>query len=265
MEFWQAALLAVVEGVTEYLPISSTGHIILGSWAMGIVDLPFTKDFTVMVQFGAILAVVVIYWRRFFQDWRRMYPRLAVAFLPAGIIGLAVKNKIDVLLGSVWIVALALIVGGVALIFTNRIFAPRENAQLKDVGQITYMQAFYIGLFQCLAFVPGMSRAASTIWGALYVGLNLSLATQFSFLLAVPTLSGATLIKAIKVAPTLTSAELQLILVGNIISFIVGYAAIRSFVSWVQRRGLEPFGYYRIVLGAVVVAMLLMGHELAVV
>lgn len=264
MQLWQAILLAVVEGLTEYLPVSSTGHIILSSWAMGIHELSFTKDYTVMVQFGAILAVVVIYWRKFLAEWKKTYPRLMVAFLPAGVIGLAVKNQIDVLLGSVWVVAFALLGGGVVLLFTKRLFPGWQNKRWTDVNQISFQQAFVIGLFQCLAFVPGMSRAASTIWGSLFAGLNLQLATQFSFLLAVPTLAGATLVKAVKIAPTIEPGQMHVLLIGNVISFVVGYAAIRSFISWVSKKGLEPFGYYRIALGLVVMAMLLMGHGLVI-
>lgn len=260
MELWQSITLAIVEGLTEYLPISSTGHIILASWLMGIHEQPFTKDFTIMVQFGAILAVVVIYWRRFLQD-RAMYARLVVAFLPAGVIGLLVKGQIDVLLGSVWVVAFALLIGGIALIYTKRIFARRVKSY-QDINALTWRQALWIGLFQCLAFIPGMSRAASTIWGGLFVGLSLPLATQFSFLLAVPTLAGATFLKALKIAPTLTPDQLQLLVIGNLVSFVVGYLSIRGFINWVSRRGLESFGYYRVVVALLVLALLVFGQDL---
>lgn len=261
MQLWQAIILSVVEGLTEYLPISSTGHLIITSWLMGIHQEPFTKDFTVMVQFGAILAVVAVYWRRLLSDFN-LYGKLFVAFLPAGVIGLLVKNKIDLVLGSVWVVAIALIVGGVALLFTKALFKNRPQT-LKDFDSLSYRHALILGAFQCLAFVPGMSRAASTIWGGLFVGLNLNMATQFSFLLALPTLSGATFIKALKVAPTLTQEQFSLLILGNIISFIVGYLAIRTFMSWVKSKGLESFGVYRIALGLVVTAVLILGHDLS--
>ena len=262
MQLWQAIILSIVEGLTEYLPISSTGHLIITSWLMGIHQDPFTKDFTVMVQFGAILAVVAVYWKKLISDLA-LYKRLIVAFLPAGIIGLLVKNKIDLLLGNVWVVAIALIVGGIALLYTHQIFKNRAQ-KLKDFDSLTYQQALILGLFQCLAFIPGMSRAASTIWGGLFVGLNINMATQFSFLLALPTLSGASFIKAIKIAPTLTQEQLSLLVVGNIISFIVGYLAIRTFMNWVKTKGLESFGVYRIALGLVVILILLLGHDLTV-
>lgn len=262
MQLWHAIILAIIEGLTEYLPISSTGHIILGSWWMGIHQEPFTKDFTVMVQFGAILSVVAIYWRKFFHEWKT-YLLLAVAFLPAAVIGLLVKDKIDLLLGSVWVVAVALLLGGVVLLFTKQLFRHHQNGKI-DWSHLTWRHVLVIGLFQCLAFVPGVSRAASTIWGGLFVGLSLPLATQFSFLLAVPTLSGASLLKLLKAWPSLTGEQIQLLLIGNLISFIVGYIAIRSFIQWVSRKGLEPFGLYRIILAIVVIAVLMMGHDLTV-
>lgn len=255
MELWQAIVLAIVEGLTEYLPISSTGHLILVSALMGIHQDPFTKDFTIMVQFGAILAVLVEYFRVFLRSWR-LYPVLVAGFLPAAVIGLLVKDKIDLVLESVWTVAVALVLGGILLLFTDRIFKP-QNAKIKTVDEVMPLTAVKIGLFQCLAFIPGVSRAAATIWGGLASKLDQRSATEFSFLLALPTLSGATFLKAVKLIPHITNEQWQLLLIGNLVSFIVGFLSIRLFLKFVTKHGLKSFGYYRIVLGAVVILALL--------
>jgi undecaprenyl-diphosphatase len=260
MELWQAIVLAIVEGLTEYLPVSSTGHLILVSALMGIHQDPFTKDFVIMVQFGAIFAVAVEYFR-FFLRSRKIYPILFVGFLPAAVIGLLVKKKIDILLESVWTVAFALLIGGVLLLFTDKIFR-KEEIKIKEVNDVSFMSALKIGCFQCLAFIPGVSRAAATIWGGLSLKLDQRTATEFSFLLALPTLAGATFLKAVKVIPTITSDQWMLLLIGNLISFAVGYLAIRLFLRFVTRFGLKGFGYYRIVLGLVVIAALLLKVDL---
>jgi len=260
MTWFQAFLLAVVEGLTEYLPISSTGHIILSSWAMGIHESPFVKDYTVMVQVGAILSVVILFWRRFILNYR-LYPKVFVAFLPAVVVGLAVKRHIDILLGSVAIVGWSLLIGGILLVLTDR-WLQRRRSQVDDFEDLTLKSAFQIGIFQCLAFVPGVSRAAATIWGGLYRGMSLPLATEFSFFLAVPTLAGASLLKLVKVWPTMTSTEWEMLIFGNIVSFFVGALAIRGFVHLVERRGLRYFGYYRIALGVLVLTILGLGHNI---
>jgi undecaprenyl-diphosphatase len=260
MEIWQAIVLAIVEGLTEYLPVSSTGHLILVSALMGIHHDSFTKDFVIMVQFGAILAVAVEYFRFFIRS-RKIYPILFVAFLPAAVIGLLVKKKIDLLLDSVWTVGIALLVGGVFLLFTDRIFR-KEEQTIHDANEIPTMSALKIGFFQCLAFVPGVSRSAATIWGGLTCKLDQRTATEFSFLLALPTLTGATFLKAIKVVPTITTDQWQLLFLGNVISFIVGYLSIRVFLSIVTRYGLKGFGYYRIALGLIVIVALLFNVDM---
>jgi undecaprenyl-diphosphatase len=260
MELWQAIILAVVEGITEYLPISSTGHLILVSAWMGIHENQFTKDFVIMVQFGAILAVFVEYFRVFARSWK-MYPVLIAGFLPAAVIGLLVKNKIDAVLDSVWIVAIALLLGGILLLFTDKIFK-KENTKITTVNDIDHWTAAKIGIVQCLAFIPGVSRAAATIWGGLSQKLDQRTATEFSFLLALPTLAGATFIKARKIAPTITPEQWQLLLIGNVISFVVGYLAIRLFIKFVAQYGLKGFGYYRIVLSLIVITALLMKADI---
>ena len=260
MNFAQAMIIAVVEGLTEYLPVSSTGHIIITSWLMGINQDAFVKDYTVMVQFGAILAVLVLFWRRFILNFK-IYPAVFIAFLPAAIIGLAVKKHIDAVLGNVWIVATALLLGGIALVLTDH-WLKKHRVRVSNIEGLPQLSALKIGFFQCLAFVPGMSRSASTIWGGLSQGLSLVAATEFSFFLAVPTLTGATFLKAIKVAPTITPDQWNVLLWGNVVSFVVGLAAIRFFVHLITRVGLKYFGYYRIILGAVVMVVLSMGHEI---
>ena len=263
MTFTESVLLAIVEGLTEYLPVSSTGHLILTSWVMGINQEAFVKDYTVMVQFGAILAVLLLYWRRFLLNFR-IYPKVFVGFLPAAVVGLLVKKHIDVLLGNVWVVGLALLTGGVLLIFTDRWIAPKKSGPrtLEDLPNIS---AAKIGLFQLMAFIPGVSRSAASIWGGLFEGLNMKLATEFSFFLAVPTLTGASLLKLVKVWPELTPAHIESLLYGNIVSLIVGALAIRGFVGVVERHGLKYFGWYRVILGLLVLGVLAVGGDIHII
>lgn len=260
MDPFHSLILAIVEGLTEYLPVSSTGHLILTSWAFGIHEDPFVKDYTVMVQFGAILAVLALYWRRFLLNFK-IYPQVLIAFLPAAVIGLAVKNHIDRLLGSVWLVAWSLLIGGVLLILTDR-WLKHQKVRVRSVEEMPKPSALKIGLFQCLAFIPGISRAAATIWGGLFEGMSLTAATEFSFFLAVPTLTGASFLKLLKVWPTLESTQIEAMVYGNLVSFVVGALAIKFFVHLVARYGLRFFGYYRIALGAAVLAILMAGGDI---
>lgn len=256
----QCLILAVVEGLTEYLPVSSTGHIILASWFMGINQNHFVKDFTVMVQFGAILAVLVLYWRRFTLNFR-IYPRVFLAVLPAVVVGLVLKTQIERLIGNVTVVGLTLLGGGVLLVLTDH-WVRRVRVKVRGVESMPYVAALKIGLFQCLAMVPGVSRSAASIWGGLYEGLTLPLATEFSFFLAVPTLTGATLLELRKVWPTLTLEQTQWLLWGNLVSFVVGALSIRFFVHLISRVGLRYFGYYRIAVGAIVLILVSIGAEI---
>lgn len=257
----QAFWLAVVEGLTEYLPVSSTGHIILTSWLMGINQDPFVKDFTVMVQFGAILAVVVLFLKRFVLN-RKLYPQVIYGVLPAIALGLLVKNYIDAVLGNVWVVGVTLLVGGVLLVLTDGWIKKSKNrySRIEDLPPVS---AVKIGLFQCMAFLPGVSRSAASIWGGIHQGLSLQLATEFSFFLAVPTLAGASLLKLKKAWPSLTEDQFQMLIWGNVVSFIVGVIAIRFFVSLLNRYGLKYFGYYRIAVGIAVLVALLTGSEIS--
>ena len=260
MSLIQAILLAVVEGLTEYLPVSSTGHLILASWTMGINQDPFVKDYTVMVQFGAILAVLLLYWRRFLLNFK-IYPQVAIAFLPAAAIGLAVKKHIDLLLGNVWLVGITLTVGGVLLILTDRWVEKRKASGLK-IEELPKLSALKIGIFQTLAFVPGVSRAAASIWGGLHQGLSLKTATEFSFFLAVPTLAGASFLKLIKIWPTIHPQYIEALVYGNIVSFVVGGLAIKGFVGVVEHYGLKYFGYYRVAVGLTVLGSLILDGDI---
>ena len=267
MNTMQAIILAIVEGLTEYLPISSTGHLILTSSLMGIGDQQFTKDFTIIVQFGAILSVLVLYWRRFVTS-KEIYLKLFIAFLPAAMIGLAVKSKIDALLDDVNVVAVSLIVGGAVLLFVDRFFAKQE-AELEKSGQgkvadITLKQSLIIGFCQCLAFIPGMSRSASSIVGGLGVKLTRKAAAEFSFLLAVPTLTAATGYKMLKLYKTIEPSQISILLIGNLVSFAVGLLAIKVFIEFLTRRGFFIFGVYRIIAGVIILLLIASGHQLHV-
>lgn len=266
MEIWQALILAVIEGLTEYLPVSSTGHIILGSALMGIEGGTFVKDYTVIVQFGAILSVLVVYRERILAALRRG-PRvlllLTLSFLPAAFFGLLFGKKIDALLGDVSVVAWSLLIGGVVLVFVDRLAMRFEDAAKSLDGlAIPYKDGVIIGLSQCLALVPGVSRSASSIVGAMALGFTRKTAAEFSFFLAVPTLTAATAYKLLKMGPSLTRENLPLILIGNLVSFIVGILAIKSFIGFLERRGFFWFGVYRILVGGLILAFLYSGHSL---
>lgn len=259
MTYWQALLLAIVEGLTEFLPVSSTGHMVLVANALGIGQLPFTETYITTIQLGAILSVVALYWRRFLQSFD-IYLKLAVAFLPFGILGFLLKDVIADLLKSVTVVATSLVLGGVVLLFVDKWF----SGQRKEVTTPSFAQALKIGLFQCFALVPGVSRSAATIVGGLAQGFDRRSAADFSFLLAVPTMvviTGYELYKAYKVnAPH--PGDVQLLLFGNVVAFLVALLAVRSFVSFVTRFGFRAFGFYRIILGVVILLMIGLGVNL---
>jgi undecaprenyl-diphosphatase len=248
MTFTDASILAVVEGLTEYLPISSTGHIILASAVIGVVDDAFTQYFTVIVQFGAILAVLVEYFRFLLRN-HKLYPILFAAFLPAAVLGLALHKLIDQMLGSVFVVGATLFLGGVVLVFTDKIFKA-ANATKHSSTEVTVRDAVRIGFFQCLALIPGMSRSAATIWGGLASKLDQKTATEFSFLLALPTLTAATFYKGYKGFGVFTPEQWKILIYANVISFIVGWISIRAFIHYVARHSFKAFGYYRMIVGA---------------
>ncbi|MBC6990426.1 undecaprenyl-diphosphate phosphatase [Hymenobacter sp. BT491] len=259
MSYWHALLLAIVEGLTEFLPVSSTGHMIILANLLGIGQLPFTETYITSIQLGAILSVVALYWRRFLQSFD-FYVKLAVAFLPFGILGFLLKDVIEELLKSVTVVSISLVVGGIVLLFVDNWFSgPR-----KEVTTPSLSKAFKIGLFQCLALVPGVSRSAATIVGGLVQGFDRRSAADFSFLLAVPTMvviTGYQLYKVYKVTGP-QPGDLKLLLFGNVIAFLVAMLAVKSFVNFVSRFGFRAFGFYRIILGVTILIMISLGVNL---
>lgn len=264
MSLIQALILALVEGLTEFLPVSSTGHMIIASSVLGIAADPFTKMFTVAIQFGAILSVVVLYWKRFFQTFD-FYFKLLVAFLPALVLGLLLSDFIDQLLERVEVVAAMLIFGGVVFLFIDKLFQESEE---KGGNEVTYKTAFRIGLFQTLAMIPGVSRSAATIIGGLTQKLNKKTAAEFSFFLAVPTMLAATAYKLLKFyldGYTFGSREISLLAFGNVAAFVVAILAIRTFIAYLTKHGFKIFGYYRIAVGAAILALYWLGIDLNVV
>ena len=248
----EAVVLAIIEGVTEFLPVSSTGHMIIGSSLLGIAEQDFTKLFTIAIQLGAILSVVVLYWRRFLKTWD-FYVKLFVAFLPSMILGKLLANRIDLMLGNVLVVASSLLLGGTVLILVDQ-WIKGERRE----GMPTYPEAIVIGFFQVLAMVPGVSRAAATIFGGLSRGLSRKAAAEFSFFLAVPTMLAATVYKLYEYHQLhggLAPGEILILLLGNVIAFVVAILAIRAFIEFLNRNGFRVFGYYRIVVGSIVLIL----------
>lgn len=257
----EAIVLAIVEGLTEFLPVSSTGHMIIASSLMGIAEDPFTKTFTVAIQFGAILSVVVLYYKRFLQSIE-FYKKLIVAFIPAAVIGFLADDFIDALLSNVLVVAFTLLAGGVFLVFIDQWLKGGEGPASEDV---TIPKAFRIGMFQCIAMIPGVSRSAATIIGGLASGLNRKAAAEFSFFLAVPTMFAATIFKVYKFAKAgigVTPDQINILIIGNLVGFIVAGLAIKSFITFLTKHGFALFGYYRIVVGVLIIVLSVMGVDL---
>ena len=262
MNYFEAIILAIIEGLTEYLPVSSTGHMIIGSSMMGIASDKFVKMFTIAIQFGAILSVVVLYWKRFFQSID-FYLKLFVAFLPAAVIGFLLNDYIDALLENVIVVAFSLMIGGVVLLFVDKWFKYQEN----DPDEMTYGKALAVGFFQVIAMVPGVSRSAATIIGGLTQNLTRTAAAEFSFFLAVPTMFAATAYKMLKFQKEVgfTLENIPVLLVGNVIAFVVAMVAIKSFITFLTKHGFEMFGWYRIALGAIILILYSLGYQLQIV
>ncbi len=264
MNTFQAIFLAVIEGLTEFLPVSSTGHMILGSSLMGIQSDNFVKLFTVAIQLGAILSVIVLYFKRFFQSFN-FYFKLLTAFIPAVFFGLLLSDKIDQLLESPLGVAIALLIGGVILLFVDKWF---NDGNIDNTDEISYSTAFKIGLFQCLSMIPGTSRSASTIVGGMSQKLSRKAAAEFSFFLAVPTMFGATAKKLYdfyKDGYVISTEEIRLLVIGNLVAFIVAMLAIRYFITFLQTRGFRIFGWYRIIVGGIILVLLAAGYDLHVI
>ncbi len=279
MSWWHAVILAIVEGLTEFLPVSSTGHMVITSSLLGINSLEYTKMFTVNIQFGAILSVVVLYWKRFFKS-TDIYKKLFIAFIPALVLGFALNNIIDQMLESILTVAISLFVGGVLLLFVDKWFNNDKTHSTPSAKQ-----AFFIGLAQCVALIPGVSRSAASIIGGLAQGISRKASAEFSFFLAIPTMLAAAGYKFItdflhldvkndllnfnsaKIAASMdnvSSHDLWVLLVGNIIAFVVAMLAIKFFIGFLTRHGFKVFGYYRIFVGALIIIMLALGINLEV-
>ena len=284
MTWIETVIIAIVEGLTEFLPVSSTGHMIITQNLLGIEQGdPFVHAFTFIIQFGAILSVVCLYWKRFFKLdntpapegsslWQRLkhkyyfYWLLFVGVLPAVIIGLAAKKSglLDWLLDSVEVVAVMLVVGGVFMLFCDKLF----NKGTDDV-KVNEKRAFNIGLYQCISVIPGVSRSMATIVGGMTQGLTRKRAAEFSFFLAVPTMAGATLLDLLDLvkedAVCATSHNMMMLLLGCVVAFVVALLAMKWFVSFLAKYGFKAFGIYRIIVGTIIIVLLLTGHSLAMV
>ena len=281
MDIFSSIIIAIVEGLTEFLPVSSTGHMIITEKLLGVPADDFVKAFTVIIQFGAILSVVCLYWRRFFRlnhtpapegasSLRRLlhkydfYWKLLVAFIPAAVIGLAFGDVVDSLLENVVVVAVMLILGGIFMLFCDKIFNHGS-----DDTVLTEKRALRIGLFQCIAMIPGVSRSMATIVGGMSQRLTRRAAAEFSFFLAVPTMLAATGYEVLKLflkgdAAVLTGNVTTLI-VGNVVAFVVALLAIKFFINFVTKYGFKAFGWYRIIVGSAILIMLACGVDLAII
>lgn len=263
MTIFEAVIIAIVEGITEFLPISSTGHMIITSSLMGIAKDDFTKLFEVAIQLGAILSVVVLYHKKFFplNRWN-FYLKLIVAVIPALLLGFLFSDKIDDLLESPLTVSITLFVGGFVLLFIDKIFKKHEIDKDENVR---FLKAFLIGCWQCIAMIPGVSRSAASIIGGMQQKLTRNLAAEFSFFLAVPTMAAATgykLLKAYQETPDMLFNQNNIILlaIGNVVAFIVAMLAIQFFIGYLQKHGFKLFGWYRIIAGAILLTMYYTGH-----
>ncbi|MEK0442115.1 MAG: hypothetical protein RL403_1093 [Bacteroidota bacterium] len=259
MTLFQSILIALVEGLTEFLPISSTGHMILASTAMGIHEDEFVKTFEVFIQLGAILAIALMYIKRFFRNLT-IYFKLITAFLPTAVVGFLAYDYIKAYLFSPIVVSVSLILGGIILIFIDKKVAAQGSTVL-EVEDISYKNAFFIGLCQCLSMVPGTSRAAATIIGGVFNGLDKRQATEFSFLLAVPTMLAAGGYDLLKTDLAFTSEQLMLLGIGFIVAFASAWGAVKLFLTYVSTHGFTSFGWYRIGLG-IVFLILMWGADL---
>ena len=278
MDLFETVIIAIVEGLTEFLPVSSTGHMIIAQSLLGVESTPFVKAFTVIIQFGAILSVICLYWKRFFYPnaesqgksyWRSMfdfYARLVVGVLPAVVLGLAFNDFIESNLGNVQLVAWMLIVGGIFMLFCDRIF----NKGSEDT-KLTYKRAFMIGLIQCISMIPGVSRSMSTIVGGMSQRLTRKAAAEFSFFLAVPTMLGATCLEMFKMIThgdgsiLAQGNNLEMLIIGSVVAFIVAILAIKFFINYVTKYGFAAFGWYRIIVGLAIIICTLCGVELKMV
>lgn len=250
MHIFHVIILGIVEGLTEFLPVSSTGHLILSSWLLGIVQTDFVKSFQIVIQFGAIAAVLVMYTKRILAS-KHLWKKVVVGFIPTAIVGYALYKIIKtVLIGNVVVVACSLIIGGVGIIIFEKWYGSRQRFG-KSLDDISYREAIVIGLVQSLAVIPGISRSAATIIGGLAQNISRAAIVEFSFLLAVPVIAGAALLDLIKTPVMFTLSEWGMLGLGTVISFITALFAIRFFITYVQKKSFTVFGYYRIVVGVI--------------
>lgn len=282
MTLIQTIIISIVEGLTEFLPVSSTGHMIITQHLLGVSQgSPFVHAFTFIIQFGAILSVVCLYWKRFFHIDRtpapadvenpflrfihplRFYWLLFVGVLPAVVIGLAAKKSglLDWLLDSIWAVAIMLVVGGLFMLFCDKIFNKG-----REENKVNEKRAFNIGLWQCLSVIPGTSRSMATIVGGMANGLTRKRAAEYSFFLAVPTMAGATLLDLLDIlkedATWVNTHDLIMLAVGCVVSFVVALLAMKWFVRFLTKYGFKVFGWYRVIIGIIIIVMLLSGISL---
>jgi undecaprenyl-diphosphatase len=272
MNLFEAIVIAIVEGITEFLPISSTGHMIITSALLGddLHKQEFTKLFEVAIQLGAILAVVALYWKKFFDFSRwQFYIKLLAAVVPALVLGFIFSDKIDDLLESPLTVAITLLLGGIILLFIDKVF---QHGTIDNEEEIPYKNAIVIGIWQCIAMIPGVSRSAASIIGGMQQNLTRRLAAEFSFFLAVPTMAAATLYslvfkdwneagkeqKGYEIILS-TTENLQGFIVGNIVAFVVAILAIKFFIGFLQKHGFRLFGWYRIIAGIILLLLIWQG------
>lgn len=263
MTIFEAVVIAIVEGLTEFLPVSSTGHMIIASSFLGIAKDDFTKLFEVAIQLGAILSVVVLYHKKFFplNRWN-FYLKLLIAVIPALGLGAIFSDKIDDLLESPLTVAITMLAGGIVLLFIDKLF---QQPIVEKEEEISFVRAFFIGLWQCVAMIPGVSRSAASIIGGMQQKLTRNLAAEFSFFLAVPTMAAATgykLLKAWKENPEMLTNTDNLIAlaVGNLVAFVVAMLAIKFFIGFLQKHGFRLFGWYRVIGGTILLILVLTGY-----
>ncbi|TAH01506.1 MAG: undecaprenyl-diphosphate phosphatase [Sphingobacteriales bacterium] len=258
MSIIESIIIAIVEGLTEFLPVSSTGHMIIAEKLMGMESTNFTKLYTVAIQLGAIMAVVVLYWKKFinFKSWQ-FYIKLVVAVIPALALGFLFSDKIDALLESPTTVAITLLLGGILFLFIDNFFKQPVIEKEEDISMI---KAFIIGCWQCIAMIPGVSRSAATIIGGMQQKLTRSVAAEFSFFLAVPTMCAATGYKLLKEYKNIHTEEIKILAIGNLVAFVVAILAIKFFIGFLQKHGFKLFGYYRIVVGIALLVLIYTGY-----
>lgn len=258
MTIFESIIIAIIEGLTEFLPVSSTGHMVIAQDLMGVESTEFVKAFTVIIQFGAILSVVVLYWKRFFCSWD-FYLKLLIAFIPAAVLGLLFSDLIDSFLENTYVVATMLVIGGVIMLYVDKWCEKKAVSE-----EVTNPKAFKIGLFQSIAMIPGVSRSMATIVGGMTQGLTRKAAAEFSFFLAVPTMFAAMCYKMLKLylepnGVQVLTENMPILIIGNVVAFVVALLAIKFFIGFVTKYGFRAFGFYRIAFGLVILLYALLG------